>query len=196
MALQKHVKIHQNNMHVLFQPEIKMNTLHTTMVLKHLRFGDNLFGWGGGDQGRPRGPTCGATARLSGSFKQHQNFPGLWQRVVSLLTYTMTRQVVRDTKATSDLNHHSAGLSFVYFKYVCMWWFSMMLFTLLLKFEKLINETPILLREYPVGYGIRFVHAMKYFQKEKSPVISKADVNWHCIYSICFPFWSFHPKRM
>lgn len=44
MALQKHVKIHQNNMHVLFQPEIKMNTLHTTMVLKHLRFGDNLFG--------------------------------------------------------------------------------------------------------------------------------------------------------
>ena len=47
MALQKHVKIHQNNMHVLFQPEIKMNTLHTTMVLKHLRFGDNLSGCGG-----------------------------------------------------------------------------------------------------------------------------------------------------
>lgn len=64
MALQKHVKIHQNNMHVLFQPEIKMNTLHTTMVLKHLRFGDNLSGCGGGDQGHPSGPTCGATARL------------------------------------------------------------------------------------------------------------------------------------
>lgn len=146
------------------------------------RYGDSLSGWEDGDRRHPNGRICGVIVRLFASSKRLQSFPGILRKGGHLQIFTMTRQVARDTRAISGSNPRSAKLSwrlrFQLFVTACVnLFFGYGLFQWI--------WSP-LLREYPVGFGVRFVHAMKYFQKERSPVTCKApDVNWYwqtCIF--------------